>query len=129
MSSKRTILVLLLLLKLTLMHFVFFFLFSVFQTEDNSNSSACTYTLRTDTLFKSHSVSFQLGLAGTDVTMDGRRVDYVFSRPAANKLLEIQTSGGKTTRLARIFYPDRMEVEMEENDDRASSVFERAEQE
>merc|ERR1712038_1888891 len=57
-----------------------------------NNDDNCDWTMRTDTLFKSHTLKFRLGVPGTDVTMDGRRVKYVIRRTGLNQLIEEQTS-------------------------------------
>ena len=69
---------------------------------------------------------FRLGVPGTDVTMDGRRVKYVIRRTGLNQLIEEQTSDGTTTKLVRDFTADGMGVTMSVNDIVGSSVFRRS---
>jgi hypothetical protein len=97
------------------------------QTEDSDTQLdrdyMCDWTLRTDTLFKSHTVKFRLGENGTDVTMDGRSVEFVVEKTGPNQLVEVQKSGGKTTRLVRDFSEERMDVTLTINAVVSSSVF------
>lgn len=83
----------------------------------------CSWTVRTDTLFKSHEVTFRLGEAGRDTTMDGRTIDFVVERPRPNALLETQRSRGKTTTLLREFSADAMRVTLRVGDVVSTSVF------
>ena len=69
---------------------------------------------------------FRLGIPGTDVTMDGRRVGYVIHKTGPNQLTEEQTSDGTKTKLVRDFSPDRMDVTMSVDDVTGSSVFRRS---
>lgn len=89
-----------------------------------NNEDDSLWTIRTVTLFRSHTLSFRLGVAGKDVTMDGRRVEYVIRRTGPNQLVEEQKGSNNTvTKLVRDFKADRMEVSMRANDVAASSVF------
>ena len=63
-------------------------------------------------------------MPGKDVTMDGRRVEYVIRRTGPNQLVEEQRGeNGAKTELVRDFKADRMEVAMSVNGVFASSVF------
>jgi len=92
----------------------------------DDDDGGCDWTMRTDTLFKSHTLKFRLGVPGTDVTMDGRRVGYVIHKTGANQLTEEQTSDNTKTKIVRDFAADRMDVSMSVDDVVGSSVFRRS---
>ena len=83
----------------------------------------CIWKIRTDTMFKSHEVTFKLGEWSQDVTMDGRTVTFKVEQEGPNRLVEIQKGNGKTTKLVRDFSKEGMEIYLKVNDVESSSAF------
>ena len=88
--------------------------------------------MRTDTIFKSHSVSFQLNQNTTDTTMDDRSVNFVMHQPKSNQWMEVQNSGQNsagqnpvTTTITRDFDSDYMKVGLMAKNVGAISMFKR----
>jgi len=83
------------------------------------------WTIRTETLFKSHEISFSLNQTVSDTTMDGRRIKMVVTQPGSNQWKEVQSSleTGKETTLIRNFLYDKMEIEMFVGNIKSSSTF------
>ena len=86
--------------------------------------------------FLQDAVSFNLGEATTDTTMDGRNIEMTVTQPSPNVWLEVQTGldgnfgpdpRGKTTRLTRTFLTDRMLVDLTVGSVSSSSIFGRKE--
>ena len=88
--------------------------------------SPCTWSIKTDAAVRTHLVTFQLGEEVKDLTMDGRSIKTVFTRPSWNRLVEEQVGDKVKTTLVRDFFRDRMEVTMFVNNVLASSVFKRS---
>ena len=74
---------------------------------------------------RSHVITFNLGEEMEDLTMDGRSINTVFTRPSWNRLVEVQVGDMVNTTLVRDFFQDRMEVTMQVNNVSASSIFRR----
>ena len=51
----------------------------------NNLVSCEDWTIRTDTLFLSHSVRFRLNEPGKDTTMDGRKIEFVIRQTDTNR--------------------------------------------
>lgn len=86
----------------------------------------CEWTIRTDTIFKSHEVTFKLNEEKHDVTMDDRNVDFVIYQPKSNQWVEIQKDKDNvSTSITRDFYEDNMRVALLVNDVGAVSFFRR----
>ena len=85
----------------------------------------CLWTIKTDTTFKSHEVSFHLNEKTADITMDGRNVEFIVSQPQSNQWVETQTDGRVTTTITRHFGEDIMRVELKVNEVTAESTFRR----
>jgi hypothetical protein len=75
---------------------------------------------------RTHLITFQLEQEVKDLTMDGRRIKTIFTRPSTNRLGEEQVGDTVNTTLVRDFFRDRMEVTMYVNKVSASSVFKRS---
>ena len=91
----------------------------------NETKCASRWTIRTETLFKSHQISFALNQTVTDTTMDGRKVSMFVEATSPNQWKEVQTSlsSGKKTILIRTFLYDQMNVEMFVGNVKSSSTF------
>lgn len=86
----------------------------------------CEWTIRTDTIFKSHEVTFKLNEEKQDVTMDDRKVAFVIYQPKSNQWVEVQKDHENiTTSITRDFYEDNMRVALLVNDVGAVSFFRR----
>ncbi len=100
-----------------------------FQDAPADAVSECQWTVRTDTLFKSHEVSFNLGEWGSDVTMDGRAIKYVVSAGEGpsklSRLVEVQEDDKVSTTLVRDFSDAGMTVTLTVNGVVATSFFSR----
>ncbi|TRY70774.1 hypothetical protein TCAL_04841 [Tigriopus californicus] len=99
------------------------------KINEKMNPQNCTWTITTDTLFKSHEVSFRLNQPSTDITMDGRLVSFVVNQTGPNTLVEQQTSGDKHTLLVRQFSANEMKVALNVNEVRSTSIFYRLKKE
>jgi hypothetical protein len=75
---------------------------------------------------RTHLITFQLEKEVKDLTMDGRSIKTIFTRPGKNRLVEVQVGDTVNTTLVRDFFRDRMEVTMNVNNVLASSVFKRS---
>merc|ERR1711874_488976 len=92
-------------------------------TRSCSGESPCEWSLKTDAAVRTHLVTFQLGEEVEDLTMDGRTIRTVFTRPAWNRIVEEQVGETVNTTIIRDFFKDRMEVSMAVNNVNATSVF------
>ena len=83
------------------------------------------WNIRTDTMFRSHEVSFALNETVSDTTMDGRSITMVVILSKPNQWREVQTSltNGKETTLVRNFLPNKMDIKMLVGNVEASSTF------
>ena len=90
----------------------------------------CDWTIRTDTVFRSHEVSFKLNEKKIDTTMDNRKVEFVVHQPKSNQLVEIQKSLATqiSTSITRNFEKNQMSVELLVNGVAAKSYFKRREE-
>ena len=95
--------------------------------QQTPNEEHCSWTIRTDTIFKSHDITFSLNENKTDITMDGRRVDYIIHQPKSNQWVEVQTDDGNAvqTTITRTFEADFMRVDLMVNEVTAISIFRR----
>ena len=91
----------------------------------NETECGSRWTIRTETLFKSHQISFALNQTVTDTTMDGRKVSMFVEATSPNQWKEVQTSltSGKKTILIRTFLYDQMNIEMFVGNVKCSSTF------
>ena len=87
----------------------------------------CTWTIRTDTVFRSHSYSFKLNQKSEDVTMDSRKVKFIMQQPKSNQWIEKQHDIGQnlTTIITRDFKSDQMRVGLLVKGISAASIFRR----
>ena len=87
----------------------------------------CDWTIRTDTVFRSHEVSFKLNEKKIDTTMDQRKVEFLVHQPKSNQLVEIQKSASTnvSTTITRDFEPHQMKVGLLVNGITAESYFKR----
>jgi len=93
--------------------------------EVSVQDTSCTWKMYTSTVFKSHTVSFQLGEQVNDYTMDGRQVKSVYTLEGDDSLVEIQRGDGPETRIVREFDSEEMTVNLQVNNVKATSVFHR----
>ena len=91
----------------------------------NHTKCVIRWTVGTETVFKSHQISFALNETVTDTTMDGRSIKMVVKATSPNQWKEVQTSlaSGKETTLIRTFLYDQMHIEMFVGNIKSSSTF------
>jgi len=87
----------------------------------------CIWSIKTDTVFRSHSVSFKLNQKSKDVTMDGRDVEFSIYQPKSNQWVEEQhdVNQNLTTTITRDFKSDQMRVGLLVQGITAASIFKR----
>ena len=98
----------------------------IFSHEENLQSNEA-WEIRTDTIFRSHVVQFQMNKSLVDKTLDGRKVTMLVTKQNGNENRWIEKQkdivDGKENTIIRDFFHDRMMVNLSVGSVRSFSTF------
>ena len=98
----------------------------IFSHEENLQSNEA-WEIRTDTIFRSHVVQFEMNKKLVDKTLDGRKVTMLVTKQNGNENRWIEKQkdidNGKETTIIRDFFHDRMMVNLSVGSVRSFSTF------
>ena len=98
----------------------------IFSHEENLQTNEA-WEIRTDTIFRSHVVQFEMNKKLVDKTLDGRKVTMLVTKQNGNENRWIEKQkdidNGKETTIIRDFFHDRMMVNLSVGSVRSFSTF------